>query len=507
MPLVLVRRLAGVALMAATLVLPAAAPAAPMWNSGALVESTITDCGSIIFGNPSPANGLGTYASVYEDYNSPPPANQGYYVAIDVYGIGNACSGQAVDIAVSLPANTQPNISAATPVHCIPLLTQNNQVVNGTPDTSSGCPQSATAKPNNTYEFTMGANTGFFATMFFPFWGIPIGSGVEMQIPVVSSAALPSASVTGVIQVADGNNNPTLHPTVPVIVGAAQSQPPAGTNFAINNPATTNITDTNASLTATFVIDYSINPSNVEFDWGPTSSYVFGQNQSLDYGGTPPFEDQRTANISGLQPGCTYHWVAKLNGSFPTVYATTGDQTFTTTGASNGSCAIGMGTGGGQGPAHIQKVQPLNPASALPVKFTPPPAPPAAPPTPTPTTQTTPAPPPPTGDQIKKLTVAAKTVVSGKPVTVQITLATAAKVKVTIVRHVPAAGHGKHRRKAHDVTLGTKTLTGKVGVNALRLTTISGHKLVPGSYTAKVVSGGKSHSINFTVKAPSHRRH
>ena len=86
-------------------------------------------------------------------------------------------------------------------------------------------------------------------------------------------------------------------------------------------------------------------------------------------------------------------------------------------------------------------------------------------------------------------------------------LRAAGKVTVTIVRHVPASGHGKHRRKAHDVTVGTKTFTGKVGINKLKLTTINGHKLAVGRYTAKVTSGGKSHSINFTVKAAPKRRH
>jgi hypothetical protein len=292
-----------------------------------------------------------------------------------------------------------------------------------------------------------------------------------------------------------------------VIVDAAQSQPPAGSNFAINDVATTNITDTNASLTATFVIDYSIDPSNVDFEWGPTASYMVGESQSLDYGGTPPFEDQRTANVSGLQPGCTYHWMAKLNGSFPTVYAMTSDQSFTTTGTSNGPCTIGMDTGTGQGPAHVQKVAPLDPASTLPVKFTPPPPAPAPPatttsttPAPPPTTtSTTTTPPPPITDRITKLTVVSPTVHAGKPLTIAVTLAKAGKVSVVIVRHVPASGHGKHRHKAHDVTVGSKTFTGMVGHNMLKLLTIKGHKLSAGRYTAKLTAGGKTHSVSFVV--------
>ena len=64
------------------------------------------------------------------------------------------------------------------------------------------------------------------------------------------------------------------------------------------------------------MIDHSIFPSNVEFDWGRTAGYFLGQNQSLDYGAAqPPYEDQRSVGLTGLTPGCTYHWQAKLGGS------------------------------------------------------------------------------------------------------------------------------------------------------------------------------------------------
>jgi hypothetical protein len=497
---------------------PGAAHGAASWNSGALQESTITDCGSIIFGNPTQVAGLGTYVSVYEDYNAPVTANQGYYIAVDVYGIGNACSGQAVDIGVSLPANTVPNISAATPVHCIPLQTVNNQVVNGQPDTSAGCPQAPTSTSGGVLHFDMPVKTGFFATMFSPLWGIPVGSGIEMQIPVVSSAAITS-QLTGVIQVADGNSGPTLRPTVPVFVNPSPSQtPPVSPTFAVNNPAASNITNTSATLTATFVIDNDSHPSAVDFNVGATANnYTFpSTEQSLDYvAGGVPYEDQRSQNETALQPGCTYHWQAVLRGAALTGppgtvnLAQTSDQTFTTTGTSNGTCVVGLGGSGGtgvQGP--VQQLQPLNPATAQTIKFTPAPAPPSAPPATT-TTQTTPAPPPPPppSDRVTKLSVAAKTITEGKPLTVNVTLAAAGKVTIIVVRHVPASGHGKHRRKAHDVTIGTKTFTGNVGLNALKLTALNGHQLVPGSYTAKVTSGNKTHTINFTVKAPAKRHH
>ena len=164
-----------------------------------------------------------------------------------------------------------------------------------------------------------------------------------------------------------------------------------------------------------------------------------------------------------------------------------------------------MGSGGSVHSGPIQKAPAAQPGLAsLPVQFTPPPAAPSAagvdanvagdpnkPDDHDHPLDTAAAATPPITDRISKLTVASSTVKAGSSVAFQVTLAAAGTVKVTIVRHVPASGHGKHRRKAHDVTLGSKTFTGRVGRNTLKLLTLSGHKLAAGRYTAKLTGGGR----------------
>jgi hypothetical protein len=157
------------------------AGASTPWQSGATQESTITDCGSIILGSPMASPGAAVTPYVNEDYNSPLVVGQVYYLAVTVFGIGNSCSQMAADIQFALPSGTTPEISAATPVVCLPLEpnASNTQIVNGPPDTSAGCPQVGTPTGNNTYRFDMAANTGVFATRFYPFWPVPQGFGVE----------------------------------------------------------------------------------------------------------------------------------------------------------------------------------------------------------------------------------------------------------------------------------------------------------------------------------------
>jgi hypothetical protein len=188
------------------------------------------------------------------------------------------------------------------------------------------------------------------------------------------------------------------------------------------------------------------------------------------------------------------------------VLASTGDKTFTTTGTTNGSCAIAMApaNGTGFGPAHIQSVQPLTPASPLANMLTPPPPePPINPPVPIESTVPPPFIPPvipPVTDRITHLTVPSHSVDAGRSLPFDVTLAAAGKVTVDVIRHVPASGHGKHRRKAHDVDEGTATFAGVVGVNKLKLLKVRGHTLPAGSYAAKVTAGGRTHTFTFTLK-------
>ena len=104
-----------------------------------------------------------------------------------------------------------------------------------------------------------------------------------------------------------------------------------------------------------------------------------------------------------------------------------------------------------------------------------------------------------TGDELSKLTLASRTVHSGKTLTFDVTLKASAKITIEILRHVPASGSGKHRKKAHYVLVGTLTFSGKVGLNKLPVSKLHGHKLSKASYEAEVFAGGKAHAVAFKV--------
>lgn len=240
----------GVLLMACALwLMTGSARAAASWQAGAFQESTITDCVSIIDGDPFSEPGAAATAYVYEDYSNPPAAGQTYYLAETVVAVGDTCSGQAAEISFTLPPDTSLSISPATPVSCYPLELTNSGLSGGAADTSGACPQSPTAQDGDTYYFDMAANTGFDGgTGFCPFWGIPEGAGVEINIPVVSSTAL-DTTATANAALADGNDNPTLSPTVQVIVGPA---PTTGSTTTTHTPTSTTTTQTSTStLTST----------------------------------------------------------------------------------------------------------------------------------------------------------------------------------------------------------------------------------------------------------------
>ncbi len=344
------------------------AHAAASWQTGTTQESTITDC---ITSSSSPGSAATAY--VYEDYSNPPPAGQTYYLAVTVFGIGDACSGQAADIDLTLPQDTSLNISSATPVTCFPLVSSGNTVVDGPSDTSGACPQDPTSLGGGKYSFDMAANAGFDKTSFYPFWGIPRGAGVELHIPVVSSAAFTGTAAAQVTML-DGNSNPTLTPSVSVIVGAAGTSPTPGTAFAVNSPVASGITNTSATLAAQFVLDYSFTPGQATFAWGTSaSSTPQSLGFTLDFVAVP-YAIEYAAAVSGLQPGCTYHWNANLLSNSASSLATSGDQTFTTTGSGGNCSASGIGgSSGGSGSTEIYKRPPLTPTAPVPNGLTPPP--------------------------------------------------------------------------------------------------------------------------------------
>jgi hypothetical protein len=160
-----------------------------------------------------------------------------------------------------------------------------------------------------------------------------------------------------------------------------------------------------------------------------------------------------------------------------------------------GSQAVQLTT---EGTTNARDEHPTWTSAAL-TPYPPPSAPPSAPPSST--HSTLPTGPPAVVSPLAGVALASSSVVSGKSLTFKVTLKSASKIKVEILRFVPASGHGTHRHKAHYVPVETLTFNGKVGLNKLAVSTKhDGHKLAPGKYEAKILAGTGSHVVSFTIK-------
>jgi hypothetical protein len=116
---------------------------------------------------------------------------------------------------------------------------------------------------------------------------------------------------------------------------------------------------------------------------------------------------------------------------------------------------------------------------------------------------TAPAPAVHAANQITALRLNAHKLRPGQPLILDLTLTSKAKVKVAVLRYVPASGHGKHRIKAHYKQLGVLTFSGRTGLNMLEIVKVHGHRLAAGEYQARVSAGGKTQLVTFRVR----RRH
>jgi len=214
--------LAACFLLMGLLVSPALAQAAAGWQSGPLVESQDANCvtGQI-------EQEAGSFLSYWADPADPPRVGQTYYVAIDLTAIGNTCPGIYADVELALPGGTVPAVSAANPVRCFfefPGTSSFRQ------DTSSDCPQ---VLPAGIYGYELnpvGVNP--------PFWPLPLGGTVEVQAPVVSSRPLNGADrLQGVVQLADGEDDPVLTPTLATIVDPGSTEPEQRIGVAYPSPS------------------------------------------------------------------------------------------------------------------------------------------------------------------------------------------------------------------------------------------------------------------------------
>jgi predicted outer membrane repeat protein len=294
---------------------------AASWRDGAPVYSNIVNCVSIIQGSPYNESGMGVYVSQLMDPDvGQPTANQVYYLRVVLAGLGTTCSGMYAALAFELPANTSMAVSVSNPIYCV----FNNTV--------SACPvQSFVGSGLHPGAQLLPSGDPNIANM----WPVPTGKFLEVRIPVVSSAALSNSTFRVYADVADGNSNPNLAPTLGVYVFG-----PGTPSFAFDTPSTISVTQ-NSGYSRGYLYTNGAS-GNVFWDWG--TSPALGSSLSLGAAGPGAFlvfnDWLDNANQGTLSPSTTYYWRLRyvVGGNTHTSVV----NSFTT--LSNGEEVVGNGS-------------------------------------------------------------------------------------------------------------------------------------------------------------------
>lgn len=209
---------------------PAAHARAVQWYDGSIAYSTVINCPSMIQGNPYTEYGLGTFVGQTADSEtSEPKTGQAFALHIYIAGMGMPCSGGSV----VLPKFNLPDgfaFAKNLPIYC---FKNGNQ--------GGAAPNQLCGGWNR-----MGSDGTFYApddAPSSPGFEIVQGATFEIQVPVVSTKAHAGTPWSVSLQVADGNDNPTLHPSANAYVFQAPKQDPglrawaADTTVARSKPA------------------------------------------------------------------------------------------------------------------------------------------------------------------------------------------------------------------------------------------------------------------------------
>ncbi len=263
-------------------VLAGPASAATTWIDGSFDESYVINCPSMIFGNSYTEVGLMSYVGYEGDLSSATPSptvGQTFYTHVVVGAAGNSCSGQYVQPTLALPAGLVANITGSTPTKCY--------------FQSGLLPCTAVLAPNGSYYWK--DSTG--STI----WGVATGKTLEFLLPVRATTKVVSR-LQASIAVADGNSNPTLVPSVGVLV-----LPSGGTQAPViyyPSPSTA-ITPGNPPSHISYANVTNSTTGNVFFDIGTSpASYSY---RSPAYGVNAGSNQIQTA-WSGLTGGQIYYW-------------------------------------------------------------------------------------------------------------------------------------------------------------------------------------------------------
>jgi hypothetical protein len=226
--------------MTVVMVFASSAQAASSWSSGPIEKSHITNCPSIIFGDPYIEEGAWTWTGQYLDPANPPNVGETFYIDVVAGAVGNSCSGQRVHFELlGLPvAGMATAITAGTPVICWAINWNTNpaSAVREFGPPTGACPQVPQAPTFNTNAAAFDAvdSAGNNPSP----WPLPQGRGWEIQIPVTMDHALHGGF--GYCNdcnafdsfILDGNSSPHLYPHQGLFVETSGGAP-------VGNPTST----------------------------------------------------------------------------------------------------------------------------------------------------------------------------------------------------------------------------------------------------------------------------
>lgn len=288
-----------VAAMVAAVVGFTAPPASAVakWNSGSTKYTTITNCPSIIWGNPYQEFGIGAFVSYWGDQTSNPisPA-VGETTYLDTYAmrVGSHCSTPIIYPRFVLPAGVEFDRTQAIKCYYTPPGQAQRQVTH-----TGECPQWANLSANGYYSNSVSGWGGG--------WPLPSvngnnGSAWEFLVPIEATSQVFGAQLTTELGIADGNAGPTLNLTVPFYTGPA--------------PVTAPGAPTNVAATAT-----SPNGARVSFnppanDGGAAITSYTARCVSPSGGATQTANGTASpVNVTGLSPDHTYACDVRANNN------------------------------------------------------------------------------------------------------------------------------------------------------------------------------------------------
>ncbi|MGH2956153.1 MAG: hypothetical protein ACRDL6_04070 [Solirubrobacterales bacterium] len=218
------KALAAVAASIGLLAGASSAYAAPQWSDGLIQKSTITNCASIIFGNPYQEDGAWTWTGQYIDPADPPNVGQPFYIHVVAGAVGNACSGQRVHfelLGTPLPQGLNYAIDpgAGRPVFCYGINWNTNppSAVQEPAYPAGACPQ--TIQSGGFQGNPWDAQTNPSDPSDTDPWPLPQGKGWEIQIPVTANRVMSGgfgncADCNRFMSfILDGNSSPQLFPS------------------------------------------------------------------------------------------------------------------------------------------------------------------------------------------------------------------------------------------------------------------------------------------------------